>query len=571
MSDDISINTLLRYYYPILYLIPLNFFIISGGMGSGIQWLFFKYQTTFMGDSVISITTSLNYVLSGTITGKSALYEISPLISVVILFIAFVYVRSNQTKISGVLTVLSGVISLSASVLQYGITLHGASGIYIPFGSVIFLVYGALLFLSVPDASGGNLVMISDYIFSVLGIVNGKLKKISEKIIIIPDYIFSRLGVKDNNLKNLVIIVIFFKLTIFLVIISAYFLLPFNVANYHSNFVYPPGENANVFSMFKTWDGQHYLYVAENGYPSGVSEHAAFYPLYPFLIKLVGFFLSGNTLLAGLIISNLCSILAIVYFYLLVKKLHNENIAFIASLFMISFITFFFTSLVYTEAIFLFLVIGFFYYFYEKKFYPCLLMCILIPLTRPTGILVILPLFTYLVWDIWESKRIREIKNYIMFIGFITGFLIYLCVMKYFTGAFFSGFDAQNLYVANNSISYLFDPFSWVYRNFITIHYTFNGFTTSLLNRMLFGFYLIILYYIYKYLDTTLFVYSLALGLIPALTGTFFGYSRYLLVIFPIFIVLSLKFQKKPYLIIIPLVLVQSLLLISHTLNYWVA
>jgi Gpi18-like mannosyltransferase len=375
----------------------------------------------------------------------------------------------------------------------------------------------------------------------------------------------------DNKLKKLITIAIIVKLTIFLVIILAYFVLPFNIENYHANFVYPPNEQANIFSVFKTWDGQHYLFLAEKGYPNEVTTSTAFYPLYPFIIRSIGFIFFGNTLLAGLLISNFCSILAIVYFYLLVKKLYNDKIAFTASIFMISFITFFYTSLVYSEGLFILLVIAFFYYFYEKKFYPCLLMSILIPLTRPTGILVILPLFVYLVLDIWNFKKVKETKNYILLLGFIIGFLIYLCIMKYFTGSFFSGFDAQNLYIANNSIGNLFHPLSWFQRNFLNILYTFNGYTTSILNRIFFGFYLILLYFVYKYLDKTLFIYSLILGLIPALTGDLMSYIRYIFVVFPIFIVLSLKFQKNPYLIIIPSSVLQILLLIAHALNYWVA
>lgn len=170
MSDSLSNNKLLRYFYPILFLIPLNFFIISDGIGSGIQWLFFKYQTTFMGDSYIPITSSLNYVLSGTLTGKSALFEISPLVSLAVLFIAFVYAMSNRTKISGILTILSGIISLSASVMQYGITLQGAVGICIPFGSVILLVYGVILSISVPDPAGENLLIKYDYLFLLFGV-----------------------------------------------------------------------------------------------------------------------------------------------------------------------------------------------------------------------------------------------------------------------------------------------------------------------------------------------------------------------------------------------------------------
>jgi hypothetical protein len=170
MSDNFCNNKILRYFYPVLFLIPLNFFIMSGGMGSGIQWFFFKYQTTFMGDSVIPAASSLNYIISGDLTGKSALFEVFLLVSFVVFFIAFLYAMLNLTKISGVLTMLSGVISLSLLVMQYGITLHGRMGIGIPFGSIILLVYGVILYVSVPDPSGENLLKKYDYLFLLFGV-----------------------------------------------------------------------------------------------------------------------------------------------------------------------------------------------------------------------------------------------------------------------------------------------------------------------------------------------------------------------------------------------------------------
>ena len=158
------------YFFPILFLIPLNFFILSDGMGSGIRWFFLKYQTTFMGDSYTLMVSSISYVLEGTLMGKSAFFEVSPLISGIVLFIALLFAMSDLTKISGALTILSGIISLSSSLMQYGITLHGPSGTCIPFGSVILCVYGALLFLSVPDFSGENPLKKYDYLFLLFGV-----------------------------------------------------------------------------------------------------------------------------------------------------------------------------------------------------------------------------------------------------------------------------------------------------------------------------------------------------------------------------------------------------------------
>jgi hypothetical protein len=69
----------------------------------------------------------------------------------------------------------------------------------------------------------------------------------------------------ENKLNELIIITIIVKLLFFLIIIVSYFALPFNRGNYHTNFVYPPGEEVNIYSVFKTWDGQQYLFLAEKG------------------------------------------------------------------------------------------------------------------------------------------------------------------------------------------------------------------------------------------------------------------------------------------------------------------
>jgi len=379
------------------------------------------------------------------------------------------------------------------------------------------------------------------------------------------------LAAMDDNLKKIIIIALLVKFAIFFVIIIAYFTFPFNMSVYSSVLVSLPRETVNLFTAFKTWDGSYYLFLAENGYPHGVTTSAAFFPLYPFLIRSVGFLLLGNTLAAGLLISSLCSLLATVYFYLFVKKLYSAPAAFTACLYMIAFLTFFYTSLVYTEGLFLLLVIAFFYYLYEKKFSPCLILGILIPLTRPTGILVIVPLLAYLVLDVRNAGKANVTKNSLLLLGFIAGFMLYLGIMNFFTGSFFSGFEAQTPFISHNSLDNLLQPLVWFQKNFLTVRYTLNGYTTSILNRVFFGLFLVLLWFIYRYTDTTLFVYSLAMGMVPALSDSFVSYIRYLCVIFPIFIVLSLKWQKRPWVIIIPMAVLQIVLLTAHALNYWVA
>jgi hypothetical protein len=48
--------------YLSLFVIPLNIFIISNDIGFGLQWIFFRYQITYLGSSTIPITADLNYM-----------------------------------------------------------------------------------------------------------------------------------------------------------------------------------------------------------------------------------------------------------------------------------------------------------------------------------------------------------------------------------------------------------------------------------------------------------------------------------------------------------------------------
>jgi hypothetical protein len=160
----------LKYLFPILFSLPLNFFIFSGGIGSGVQWSLFRYQNTYMGASIIPVTRDFYYLVSGTITGKSALSEILVILSAIVLVIAFLSVMANRTRLSGILTISAGILSLGSSVVQYGFLLHGSAGMCIPFGAPLLLIYGFLLFRTRPEAAGENLLEKYDYLLLLAGI-----------------------------------------------------------------------------------------------------------------------------------------------------------------------------------------------------------------------------------------------------------------------------------------------------------------------------------------------------------------------------------------------------------------
>jgi len=124
--------------------------------------------------------------------------------------------------------------------------------------------------------------------------------------------------------------------------------------------------------------------------------------------------------------------------------------------------------------------------------------------------------------------------------------------------------------VAGNSLQNLLHPLLWFKRNFIEITLTLHNYTTSIIDRLFFAGFLASLFGIYKNADKIFFYYALVMGLVPALLGNFMAYTRYLVVVFPIFIILALIFKNKSPYVIIPLFMMQIFFLVIHSLNYWV-
>jgi hypothetical protein len=171
-SEDLSATLpgYLKYLFPGLFLVPLNFFIIAGGMGAGVQWSLFRYQDTYLGAGFIPVTRDLYYLASGIISGKSAVSGLLLISSSIVLVIALLLVMANQTRLPGILTITAGILALSSSVIQYGFMLNGFAGICIPFGSLLLLLYGLLLTRVQPDNSGENLLKKYDWLFILMGI-----------------------------------------------------------------------------------------------------------------------------------------------------------------------------------------------------------------------------------------------------------------------------------------------------------------------------------------------------------------------------------------------------------------
>lgn len=110
------------------------------------------------------------------------------------------------------------------------------------------------------------------------------------------------------------------------------------------------------FEIWDQWDFGYYQKIAEFGY-SGTDGSAAFYPLFPWLVRLVAYF-SKSSLAAGLIVSGIASIVAAILLRRLVRLDYPASVAMRSVWFFLIFPTAYFLHVGYSEGLFLALALA---------------------------------------------------------------------------------------------------------------------------------------------------------------------------------------------------------------------
>jgi hypothetical protein len=133
----------------LVFLIPVNFYVIGDWMGVGMQWALFRYQQSSMGMSVISTVNDVFYIGTGVIQGRSVIAAIfwiigaSLLVGCFILHIVTIRKQSPEiVKKTSLLTILGALLFILSDMVQYGFLFHGRAGICIPVGIPVIVFVG---------------------------------------------------------------------------------------------------------------------------------------------------------------------------------------------------------------------------------------------------------------------------------------------------------------------------------------------------------------------------------------------------------------------------------------------
>jgi len=306
---------------------------------------------------------------------------------------------------------------------------------------------------------------------------------------------------------------------------------------------FPSAGSLGLFANWEHWDALHYLEIAKDSYQNFGEErfNIAFFPLYPFFIFLLHF-LFRDYLFSALFVSNLCFLLSLYFLYKLLEKDFDKKTAWRAVVFLVAFPTAYFLHAPYTESLFLALSLASFYFLRRRCWFLAALLGMFAGLCRLTGFLLI-PIFFIEYLDA-RQFHFRKIKKDILW-----GIMMFLAPAIYlFLNFKIFGNPLYFLFVQRN---HWYKDLNWPWLGFWQALASFSYRPT--LEYLMVGvfetlFALILLLTIFGglcKLPRSYLVYLILNLLLVTSSSFWLSIPRYVLVAFPMFVVLALWAKRR--------------------------
>lgn len=296
--------------------------------------------------------------------------------------------------------------------------------------------------------------------------------------------------------------------------------------------------------IWGVWDTAWYLDIAENGYSttlkSGVYKNSccnqnniAFFPLYPLLIRLLGNII-GNYYISGIIISNISLLIASYFLYKITLTTDNEDFARRSIKYLFIYPSSFILSGVFSESLFLALLTATFYFAGKNKWMLVGILGFFLCLTRHVGLLFLPPLIYMYLKKEWGHIG----KEILYFLLFPAGTILYFAFLYFVLGI--SYFNSGSEWGPINTpkmfgyITQLFAAFS--FNNPFTLTLA----LYSVVEIFLILFYSRILKDPFKYLSYAYLLFFLLIG-----GNSLMSTPRFMMVLFPIFMILAIAGKNK--------------------------
>ena len=157
------------------------------------------------------------------------------------------------------------------------------------------------------------------------------------------------------------------------------------------------------FGIWDQWDFGYYQKIAEFGY-SGTGGSIAFYPLFPWLVRLVAC-VSRSYLAAGFIVSGIASVVAAILLRRLVQLDYPESVAMRSVWFLLIFPTAYFLHIGYSEGLFLALALACILAARGERWWLAGVLGAFCWMTRATGAVLVPTLAVEAAQQYWVRRR----------------------------------------------------------------------------------------------------------------------------------------------------------------------
>ena len=308
----------------------------------------------------------------------------------------------------------------------------------------------------------------------------------------------------------------------------------------------------DFLNLFAQYDGSGYLDVAKNGYNDVFYEgngNYHWYPLYPILIKIFSYIFGYGW--SAFLVANILSFIAIYLLFKLIREEFNVDIARKSVFFLLFFPTAYFFTVMYSESLFLVLILGMFLLARRGRWGYVGVLGFLACLTRIYGLVMFFPML-YMYLDQKKAIKLRPLKVHwkkirpdVLYLFLIPlGIAALLGYMYLLTGDFLIQFKMIDKIFGDslsfpgfNLIRTFFQMFSAT--SLVTLFYLFYSVVFGII-------FILAIIFSFQFLPLHYAIYMLFYGLLAFSHSGIFANSRYYLMMFPAFVILA-QLQKKKH------------------------
>ncbi len=180
----------------------------------------------------------------------------------------------------------------------------------------------------------------------------------------------------------------------------------------------PEGAQTFIVQVLDSWDGNWYMEIVRGGYPKEippnityfqVEARAAFFPLYPMLVRLFDRVLPGSEVFAGIFVNAVLGLLAVLAVGYLAKAVFGVKPAERTMILMAFFPGSFVLSFAYSEGLLILLAALCLLFLYRRQWLLAGVIAAFATATRPNGVAVAAACGVAALIAIWQDREWRAL------------------------------------------------------------------------------------------------------------------------------------------------------------------